>query len=123
MTNEASLEIESALRQFTGSEHYYRTNGNLVVTDGVKFLADEAKCFWLLDLYASHLIGVHGEQESFTVLKLTRVGVGASVVIEDGNGNQLARQLVEYTDFPLASITLYGVWDGSMWIVMLTSEY
>lgn len=123
MTNETSLEIESALRQFTGSEHYYRTNGNLVVTDGVKFLADEAKCFWLLDLYASHLTGVHGEQESFTVLKLTRAGVGARVVIEDGNGNQLARQLVEYTDFPLASITLYGVWDGSMWIVMLTSEY
>ncbi|WP_062309160.1 DUF6876 family protein [Polynucleobacter sinensis] len=123
MTNDAFTELETALRQFTGSEHYYRTNGNLVVTDGVKFLADEAKCFWLLDLYASHLIGVHGEQESFTVLKLTRVGVGARVVIEDGNGNQLALQQVEYTDFPLASITLYGVWDGSMWIVMLTSEY
>lgn len=123
MTNEASPEIESALRQFTGSEHHYRTNGNLVVTDGVKFLADEAKCYWLLDLYASHLIGVYGEQESFTVLKLTRAGVGARVVIEDGNGNQLVHQLVEYTDFPLSSITLYGVWDGSMWIVMLTSEY
>ncbi len=123
MTNKASPAIESALRQFTGTEHYYRTNGNLVVTDGVKFLADEGKCYWLLDLYASHLIGVHGEQESFTVLKLTLVGAGAKVVIEDGNGNQLAQQHVEYTDFPLASITLYGVWDGSMWIVMLTSEY
>jgi hypothetical protein len=123
MTNETSLKIESALRQFTGTEHYYRTNGNLVVTDGVKFLADEAKSYWLLDLYASHLIGVRGEQEGFTVLKMTRVGAGASIVIEDGNGNQLARQLVEYTNFPLASITLYGVWDGSLWIVMLTSEY
>ena len=39
---------------------------------------------------------------------------------EEGNGRELARP---YTDFPLANLTLYAVWDTEHWVIMLPSEY
>lgn len=59
----------------------------------------------------------------FTLLKMTVQKSVAYVVIEDGNEIMLAQQFVEYTDFPLASITLYGCWNEREWVLMLVSEY
>jgi hypothetical protein len=36
------------LSHFTGAEHYYRLNRQCLVTDGAKYLADEADAYWLL---------------------------------------------------------------------------
>jgi hypothetical protein len=47
----------------------------------------------------------------------------AVVVIEDGNDHLIAKQVIDYTDFPLASITLYACWSDDVWVVMLPSEY
>jgi hypothetical protein len=47
-------------------------------------------------------------------------GNDALLICEDGNNKELARQNIEYTDFPLPEgITLYL--DGG--VLMLTSEY
>ena len=121
-----SLNIEqlaTELASFIGTEHYYKINNRLVVTDGVKYLADHAHCYWLLILYASHLASVNGEADSFTVLKLVRQGSGADIAIEDGNDQVLAAQHVEYTDFPFNSFSLFACWNGEYWIAMLVSEY
>ena len=48
---------------------------------------------------------------------------GALMRYEDGNGRELARQAIPYTDFPLAKLTLYAVWDTEHWVIMLPSEY
>ena len=39
------------LRQFTGSEHWYRHGlaRNILFTDGAKHVADEGGAYWLLD--------------------------------------------------------------------------
>jgi hypothetical protein len=116
-------ELEQELQQFIGTERYYRVRNDLLATDGVKYLAEQAECFWLLDLYWSHLLGIDHHINPFTALKMTVQNSAAYVVIEDGNDNVLAQQFVEYTDFPLASITLYGCWAEQEWVVMLTSEY
>lgn len=116
-------QLEQELGHFTGTEYHYRIRPNLLGTDGVKYLAEQAGCFWLLDLYWSHLLGIDHIANSFTVLKMTVQKSAAYVVIEDGNGNVLAQQFVEYTDFPLASITLYGCCSERDWVLMLTSEY
>ena len=42
------------LSGFSGTENYYRHMGGLLLTDGVKFLADNADCYWLLDIIASY---------------------------------------------------------------------
>lgn len=57
-------KLESALAQFCGTENYYKYNifgANLVLTDGVKFLCDEAKCIEIA-------------QHSFIVNMLNREG-------------------------------------------------
>lgn len=76
-----------------------------------------------MDLYVSHLASVDPKVESFTCLKLTKNGIGADIVIEDGNTYSLAKQHVEYTDFPLDTFVFYAVWAGEFWVLMLTSEY
>jgi hypothetical protein len=35
----------------------------------------------------------------------------------------IAKQHIEYTDFPLQTITLYGCWNEDGWVVMLPNEY
>jgi hypothetical protein len=119
----ANKELLRALAQFTGTENYYRIYPQVVLTDGTKYLADTAGCYWLMDLYASHLASVDPEIESFTCLKLIKNGYGAEIVIEDGNTNALAKQQIEYTDFPLENFMFYAVWAGEFWVLMLRSEY
>src|ERR1035438_101211 len=50
MTNEAKLRQDD-LRQFTGSEQWYRhgINRKVLFTDGAKYVADTAGAYWLLD--------------------------------------------------------------------------
>lgn len=119
----ATTDLQSALAQFTGTEKYYRFYPKVVLTDGTKYLADIAGCYWLMDLYASHLASVDPNIESFTCLKLTKRGSGADIAIEDGNTQALAKQQIEYTDFPLESFMFYAVWAGQFWVLMLRSEY
>ena len=118
-----SADLFTALSQFTGTERYYQIYPNAVLTDGTYYLANTAGCHWLMDLYASQLSGIDPKAESFTCLKLTKNGMGANIVIEDGNGHTLARQHIEYTDFPLSSFMLYAAWAGEFWVLMLRSEY
>jgi len=120
ITNE---QLATELASFIGTTQYYRITNRFIVTDGVKYLADRASCYWLLDLYAAHLASVDHEVDRFTVLKLVLQGAGANIAIEDGNDRLLASQAVEYTDFPLPAIQLFGCWDGQHWVAMLPSEY
>ena len=116
-------ELKTKLGQFTGTTQYARLYAYLFLTDGAVFLAEQAKSWWLLDVYASYLLHIDGDAEPFTCLKLTVSNNSAMLVIEDGNDHLIAKQHIEYTDFPLSSITLYGCWGKDGWVVMLPSEY
>ena len=50
-------------------------------------------------------------------------GDGADIVATDGNDHVLARQRVDWTDFPLARLTLYVEGLGSERVVLLPSEH
>lgn len=117
-------ELTTALAHFTGTDGYTRLYPKLLLTDGAVFLAEKAGCFWLMDVFASHLFtAIDADMEPFTVLNLIKHSDSAKVTIDDGNGVVLAEQDIEFTDFPLASIKLYGCWSEDYWIVMLPSEY
>ena len=116
-------ELEMQLGQFTGATQYARLYAHLFLTDGAVFLADNAKAWWLIDVYASYLLHIDGDVEPFTCLKMTVFENSAVVVIEDGNNKVIAKQVIEYTDFPLAAITLYACWSDDVWVVMLPREY
>ncbi len=117
-------QLSAALTEFTGTAGYTRLCPKTVLTDGALFLAEQGQCFWLLDVFASHLLStIDGEQEPFTCLKMTKQGDAALIMIDDGNGVDLASQEIEYINFPLEAIKLYGCWSEDYWIIMLPSEY
>lgn len=112
----------SQLSNFTGTERYYRISRRHLLTDGSKYLAEEAECFWMMDAVASHLSEI-GTADWFVLVRVTVLGTRATMVYEDGNGNEHARQEIPFTDFHLAEQTLYACWDGEHWVIMLPSEY
>lgn len=116
-------ELLSNLGQFIGTERYFRILPTFVVTDGVKYLMDQADCYWLPQLYGLHLASVDFNDNPLTILKLRRMGRGAKIAIEDGNSAVLEWQTLDYTDFPFDEFTLYACWGGEYWVCMLPSEY
>lgn len=120
---QTAAELLGNLSQFIGTERYYRLLPTFVVTDGLKYLMDEADCYWLAQLFGLHLVSIDFNKNPFTVLVFTRKGGGGIVNIEDGNGNLLVQQRLDYTDFPFDEYRLYACWDGEHWVGMLVSEY
>jgi hypothetical protein len=110
------------LALFTGTERYYRISRRHLLTEGTKYLAENAECFWMMDAIASHLSEI-GTSDWFVQVKVTVQDSRATMIYYDGNGKEHARQDIPYTSFPLDMITLYACWDGEHWVIMLPSEY
>jgi len=112
-----------ALPQFTGSEHWYRHGlvRNVLFTDGAKFVADEGGAYWLIDAIAfAQRTEKSVADEPFQVWKLSvRDNRTGTLTCDDGNGNIVYRQELDYTDFPLPEITLYFT-DNT---ILLPSKY
>ena len=114
---------KDALRQFTGSEHWYRhtINRKVLFTDGAKYVADTAGAYWLLDEIA--IIQPYNKRlaaEGFQLWKLSvRPDQTATLTCEDGNNNTVFTKEIEYTDFPLDEIQLYFINN----VIHLPSEY
>lgn len=126
MTRTVTLNDAADLRQFTGTEHYYRSIvPSLVYTDGVQYIAESRKAYWLIDVCMSHaheLLSKYGsdsEQAAFIVCKLVVKDNAAIFTCEDGNENETARQEIEFTDFPAGEFSLWLT--GG--VLMLPSEY
>ena len=122
MTNTAIL-TEVQLRQFTGSENWYRHSINRAVlyTDGAKFLANQGGAYWLLDIIAiaqQHDASVSREEFQVWNLKV-HSDRSATVFCDDGNGNPVYTQEIPFTDFPLDEMKLYFANN----VIHLPSEY
>jgi hypothetical protein len=110
------------LAQFTGSLNRYRHWLGLYYTDGVKYLADHANAYWLLDAIASH------QPQALRDLMLREIQFWSLSVHEGGSAtlrccrdtdDVAIEQAIEWTDFPLPQIMLY-VEQGT---ILLPSEH
>jgi hypothetical protein len=117
----STQNLQSELSQFIGTEKYYRITPSHLLTDGTKYLAEQAECFWLMTAIASHLPKQF--HDYFAVVNLTVKDSAAQLTLDDGNGNVFAQQFIDYTDFPLPELKLYCAFDGEYWVLMLPSEY
>lgn len=104
-------EIEQSLAQFIGTERYYTHNTpflNIHYTDGVKFLVETCKAYWMLDVITSYQITANVRREAFQVHEFKSDGKGGmNYTLEDGNNNAIAKQHIPATDFPLDNITIW----------------
>lgn len=129
-------QIEAALPHFTGTSNYTRHGlmRNLLLTDGVRYVRENADAYWLVDAIASHMATNRKlKNEPFQVWDFERHGKDIAepnrphvLSVTDGNSKQpIVTQEIEYTDFPLESIRFYAAYDGGLggWVLMLPSEY
>ena len=99
------------LSQFTGSEVFYRhpLGSGCVYTEGVQYLAEEAGAYWLIDaiLCPQAWIDVLRAAE-FQVWTLhVRENHSATLTCSDGDDTLLWKHEIDWTDFPLATVTLW----------------
>ena len=102
------------LAQFTGTGQYFRHwTKKIVYTDGIQYLAENAGAYWLIDLVASYQPLTDGRQ--YWILKIEDGKYCAEC--QDCEGKILARQVIEYSDFPehLLPFTCY-LQDGVMFL-------
>lgn len=119
-------QLLDELRHFYGTEAYHRTNPGLLVTDGVKFLADNARCYWLPGMVWSYLPRLRKSRDTFFVVRYagTPGESGLFSITDDVPANQTyATQVVEYSGFPLDEIVLYLSATEEEFVLMLRSEY
>ena len=109
------------LSGFTGTEHYYKYH-SILITDGVKYFAEQASAFWLIDIVWS--VQDQFYDEDFVHITLTvKDDEIALLLCTDGDKGDGARVLyqqeIEYTDCP------EGVWhfyqEGN--VLLLPSEH
>jgi hypothetical protein len=131
MSQQEQDEFLSELNQFTGTENYYKFSilFKQQLTDGIKFLCEKLKCYWLMDIVGSvsHLKAIQ-ENESFILWKFKKIGKGFNIKAysdfnkDDENFNKehlLYSQDGLYTDFPLNEFEFYECNK----IILLKSEY
>ena len=120
--------IRRVLARMTGTLQYWSVfhgNESMKITDGVKTMADLCCAHWLTVTIWTLQALENVRKEPFQVWTLEICNIkgrsnDAILIAEDGNGNEIIRQNIEYTDFPLyEGIKLYL--DGD--VLMLPSEY
>ena len=120
--------LRDQLAQFTGSTTFtrHRLLPRMILTEGVRWLADTAGAHWCTDVIASYQHEPHVSGEHFQAWRLeVDVSTRAAVVMMT-NGNTdvpWVQQQIDYTDFPLDDITLWLIAQGDYLILMLPSEY
>lgn len=108
-------EIRNNLETFTGTETFY--NIPLLktrFTDGIKYLADAANCFWLVTDVSVIAKSLMNRSRFITIdfKKLSKemqdyIGYEAIIEYSDGNGRILETHKYHSTDFPLNKLRLF----------------
>ena len=122
-------ELKRELDGFISTLNYWQHFTGLHFTDGVKYLADRAGAYWLIDAVMSWQAEKKVKHVPFQLwtLKVLRSELGKNKnepmaileMNEDTGEPIIARQKIEYTDFPMGEIKLYLI-DG---VLLLPSEY
>jgi len=102
-------ELLNNLSQFTGSEnsYYHPMFEAYRYTDGIRFLAQNAGCYWLLEHILIHQSLPEIMKEEFQVWKITVEDSKATITVDDGNDNIVKKWTDIFTDFPLDEISLW----------------
>lgn len=100
------MNANDTLRHYTCADAYYKYSFGLIITDGVKELAERFECFWFLDIIASYQSQLRNEEFQVWTLKKNIDG-SAVVKCTDGNERQLKSQKMPFTDFKADEATVW----------------
>lgn len=94
----------------------------LLLTDGARYVAEEAGAYWLMDKVLLNAKDWLLEGDGFCSVELLVKDSKGKLIVEDGDGGLLHDEDIEYTDFPEPGIRFF-LQDGSEPVLMLQSEY
>lgn len=115
----------SDLAGFTGGGNQYKHwLPGIQYTEGIKYVADKAGAYWLIDLVASYNNTKFRARYPFQVWTLKKTpqdkrSAAVATMKEDSGQPEVISQKISYTDFPLDKFEFYSI-DGT---IMLKSEY
>jgi len=114
---------KSSLDNFIGTENWFKHwTGLITYTDGIKYLAEETKSYWLIDLVASYQIKQKIREIPFqlwTIKVNLKEKTGIVTMKEDSDQPNIISQKLPYTDFPIEELQFY-LCDG---VILLKTEY
>jgi len=112
--------LESALMQFIGTENWYQHPliPAMTYTDGVKYFAEQTESYWLLDIIATEHFPMLKEQP-FLFITVESQNGSCTIVVTDGNGNELKSKHVTFTTLIEGTWKFYLLDD----VLLLPSEY
>ena len=119
---ETSQRLIAELKCFHGSTILYKHWLGLKYTEGLKHLASETNSYWLIDTIASHQTKPFLSDirlQEFQIWCLQVENSSGVLICEWDTNQEILRQEIEYTDFPLSEIKLYLVEK----VLMLPNEY
>mgnify|MGYP001486896829 CR=1 FL=1 len=131
---------EADLNGFTGcmdwTRHSPQLFRNVISSEGMIFVAEQAGAYWLLDAIASHetadpkLLAACKADEGFDYLHFWKLNVqgneGTLTCVKDSGLPPVVVQKIEHTDFPIQGVfTVYAGNDGpgTLRKLFLPSEY
>jgi hypothetical protein len=108
------------LNGFTGSEKLYKDQLGAVITEGVKYFAEEGKAFWAVsDMIVICKIHKLVRDNLFVKVIVSASNEKAAITYEDGNGVRLFKQEYDYASLPNGRWDFYFT-DNTL---MVTGEY
>ncbi|MET3969114.1 DUF6876 family protein [Bradyrhizobium sp. S3.9.1] len=111
------------LRQFTGTGQWFRHSlmRTMTYTEGVQYLAETGGAYWLVDKVATLQLEPKVRTEEFQSwkLKVNLEKTTAALTCDDGNGNIVHSETIDFTDFPLDEVELWV--EGN--VILLPSEH
>ena len=120
-------ELKLGLAEFHGTEQWFRHSlcRNVLYTEGVQYLAENADCYWLIDKIATlQRLPQIRATGGFQRWKMTLLpGSGALLTADDGDGNVVWQERIDWTDFPLDETNILVEGDADQPVILLPGEH
>ncbi len=115
-----SARLRADLSAFIGTEnwHCHALNRQMLLTDGVVYFAETAGCYWFLDIVATEVMRFH-PMKPFLVIDLDVRAGAADIVVGDGDGVNLFKRHIHFTDAP-SGLWRFYLTDN---VLLLPGEY
>ena len=123
----ATTITQADLEAFIGTTNWYKGICGLLFTDGVKFLAEHAEAFWLIDVVASYQRRLARTERlrEFQLWQIKRTASNPQGVIVtcrgDSDEEPVVTQHIPYSDFPAELLPLEWYVEGG--VMLLKSEH
>lgn len=123
--NQKEQEILKELESFTGTRQYFvHSLTGVRYTDGIKYLAESCKAYWLIDYIAFKQVNNWSikndhDLKEFQLWKVKKDKDSVDLSFFRDTGDLVSSEKIPFTDFPLNEVKLYCI----RGVLLLPSEY